>query len=112
MENTGLCLKDTYLAVDSLLEMAAPCFFLERTGKGSPTSGTMKSTTSWVKPLIRLPLRIGIVKKSDFMRQLSNHLMRINNFAIQRLAKRRTCFAKQQSGRARPKISRNLGTTF
>ena len=78
------------LAVDSLLEMAAPCFFLERTGicdfpgnvtsreilfpgicnfpgnvtylertgKGSPTSGTTKSTTSKVNPLTRpLPLR-------------------------------------------------------
>ena len=50
--------------MDSLLEMAAPCFFLERTGKGSPMSGTMKSTTSWVKPLMRLPLRVGIVNES------------------------------------------------
>ena len=70
MDNTGPCLKDSYLAVDSLLEMAAPCFFLERTGKGSPTSGTRKSTTSWVKPLTRLPL--GLANESDFIRQLDS----------------------------------------
>ena len=52
-------MRDSFLslAVDSLLDMAAPCFLAERTGKGSPTSGTTKSTTSRVNPLTRRPLR-------------------------------------------------------